>query len=134
MGGQRELRRHEPGRHVARVRSLHESTRTHGRNSVADPNCKSISDRNSNPHRDCNCYRYTNYDCHCHCHCDSHSYSYSYSYGNGYGYPDAPTYPYSEVGAHPKTSSHSGAASVTANTASENKKQTNKLTRSLKDS
>jgi hypothetical protein len=62
MGGQRELRRHEPEWHVAPIRSLREPTHANRGNSNADTN------------------RYSHRDSHSHTYADSHSYTYTYTY------------------------------------------------------
>ena len=86
MGGQRELRRHEPKWHLAPVRSLRAPTHADGRNSDADTNCQSNVNRNGYGHSDCN----------------GDGDSYSYSYSNGYFYPDSHSdiHPYTDCYSH----------------------------------
>jgi hypothetical protein len=101
VGGQRELRWHEPEWHVASVRPLHEPTRAHGGNSDADTNCKSNSNRNRYRHPDCNGHGNRHADC--------------YRYAN--------THSNSENPSHTKAPSNTTASSVTRNTRLEKSNQ-----------
>ena len=113
MGGQRELRWHEPEWHVARVRPVREPTHAHRWNSDADTYCKSNSNRNGYRDPHCNGDGHTNSDTECH--------SYTYSYG------DSEANTYSERYADTKASPHPTASSITGNTRPRKfKKQPNK--------
>ena len=73
MGGQRELRWHEPEWHVKRVRSLREPTLVHGGYPNADTNCNRNSKRNGYRHPDG--YGDGDFDCYSNANCNTETYS-----------------------------------------------------------
>lgn len=101
MGGQRELRRHEPEWHVAPVRPVREPTHVHGRNSNTDTNRKS----NPNGYRDADYDGYGN--------CNPHGYRDADCNGDGHSDTDCHSYTDSQRYAHTKTSPDTAASSVT---------------------
>jgi len=108
VGGQRELRWHEPEWHVAPVRPVREPTRAHGRNPNADTNCKSNSNRNGYRHPNCNGDGYGHTDRNC----------YTYSYGDSKANTDSERY------AHTKAPSDPTASSIMGNSRPRNSKTT----------
>ena len=97
MGGQRELRRHEPERDVARLRPVREPTHAYRGYSDADTNCN--SNRNGHRHPDCNGDSDPDSDSDTNCH--SHNRAYTDSDAND----NTATYSYSTAPSDTKASS-----------------------------
>jgi hypothetical protein len=115
LGGQRELRWHEPEWHVASIRPVREPTRAHWGYPDTDSNCISI--RNGYRDPDCNgdghIHPYGDCDIDTDCHC--------YGYGNANRDSNDDTEAYSVTKTHAigTSSSHTGAASLIENSSFE---------------
>jgi len=107
MGGQCELRRHKPERHVAPIRPVLQPARVVGRNSDANTNCKSNRDGyrhlDSNGDGDSDCYSHSNANF------DSNGYSYRDSHSDVHAYTGSNSYSYANPNFDTKTYAHAEA-------------------------